>query len=107
MRAACARFNKNHREYRRLISRAYAHRKRSNTPKRLGLTVAQWNRLIIKFNRCCAYCGRYCEHLTQDHVIPICKGGKHILSNVVPACSQCNCRKNRLDVKEFLKRVLT
>jgi len=31
--------------------------------------------------------GRY---LTADHVIPLCEGGKHVLSNLQTLCSKCN-----------------
>jgi len=29
----------------------------------------------------------------MDHVIPLSKGGKHLPSNVVPACASCNSSK--------------
>ena len=37
------------------------------------------------------------ERLTQDHVIPLSKGGQHIKENIVPACPSCNSKKgNRM-----------
>ena len=43
----------------------------------------------------CAYCGERfpVRELTFDHVIPQCRGGKSVYTNVVAACSPCNLRK--------------
>lgn len=43
----------------------------------------------------CQYCGDHlpAEHLTFDHVIPRCLGGRTLWSNVVTACEPCNLRK--------------
>lgn len=56
-------------------------------------TAAQWKELKELYQHCCAYCGKQGERLTQDHVIPLSKGGNHTLSNIVPACKSCNSRK--------------
>jgi 5-methylcytosine-specific restriction endonuclease McrA len=45
------------------------------------------------WNYACAYCGVQPGRLTQDHVIPLSRGGIHSASNVVPACHRCNCSK--------------
>jgi hypothetical protein len=45
----------------------------------------------------CAYCGnqfKY-EFLTNDHIIPRSKGGKHTWMNCVTACKRCNNRKGK------------
>ena len=44
-------------------------------------------------NFTCQYCGRNVPKLTIDHVRPKRLGGKHIWTNVVAACPQCNHRK--------------
>ena len=36
-------------------------------------------------------------NLEIDHIIPMCLGGKNILSNVQLLCSKCHKYKNRLD----------
>lgn len=43
----------------------------------------------------CQYCGDHfsADLLTFDHVIPRCRGGKTLWTNVVAACSPCNLRK--------------
>lgn len=81
----------NHRD----SAREYDNRRRS---KLMGceindFTARQWRELKEKYNHRCAYCGKISEHLQQDHVIPISKNGNHTLSNIVPACKSCNCKK--------------
>lgn len=58
------------------------------------LTRQQWDAIKAAFGQKCAYCGLKTRGLTQDHVIPLSKGGNHTASNVVPACKSCNCKKN-------------
>jgi 5-methylcytosine-specific restriction endonuclease McrA len=66
-------------------------------------TAAQWKELQEAFDHRCAYCGKRAKgRLTRDHIVPLSKGGPHTLSNIVPACSSCNSRKN---VKPPLKPV--
>jgi hypothetical protein len=57
-------------------------------------TPKQWQEVKEYFNHVCAYCGAEGVTLTQDHLIPIARGGHHTMSNVVPACLSCNCRKH-------------
>jgi len=57
------------------------------------LTAAQWKDIKEAYKHCCVYCGRKMKRLTQDHITPLSKGGSHTVSNVVPACNSCNCRK--------------
>lgn len=50
----------------------------------------------------CVYCGRTGEdtELHIDHKIPVKKGGKNTLDNLVTACCDCNLGKGTKDVKE-------
>jgi 5-methylcytosine-specific restriction endonuclease McrA len=34
--------------------------------------------------------------LTLDHVVPLVRGGRSVRSNMVPACKDCNTRKQSL-----------
>lgn len=81
-------------------NRRYRARK-MNAPAR-DLTVGQWERIKDAFRNRCAYCGCEGVRLTQDHVIPLSKGGSHTASNVVPACGPCNSGKKDRSVAEFL-----
>lgn len=57
------------------------------------LTQAQWDFIKETFHHCCAYCGKKQKRLTQDHITPITKNGRHTASNIVPACRSCNSKK--------------
>ncbi len=43
----------------------------------------------------CVYCGVFLrkEHMTKDHVVPRCQGGKDKWQNVVISCRSCNRKK--------------
>jgi 5-methylcytosine-specific restriction endonuclease McrA len=59
------------------------------------LTHAQWLEIQAAQDYRCYYCGKRRKgHLTQDHIIPLSKGGSHTLSNVVAACRSCNSKKH-------------
>jgi 5-methylcytosine-specific restriction endonuclease McrA len=56
------------------------------------LTHGEWEAIKALYKHRCAYCKKKAP-LTQDHVVPLSKGGQHTASNVVPACVPCNCSK--------------
>lgn len=61
------------------------------------LTKSQWVAIKVAYRFRCAYCDKRLDALTQDHVIPLSKGGGTTPENIVPACRSCNSRKsNRL-----------
>lgn len=81
------------------------------------LTDDQWSALIDAWAGC-AYCGANRSDLQKDCVLPISRGGRYTLDNVVPACRSCNAskcnfeltswlRRKRLDEQAFLLRQLT
>ncbi len=51
----------------------------------------------------CYYCGRKfrVDELTMDHLVPLARGGRSVLGNVVPACKDCNNRKKYLLPSEW------
>lgn len=62
------------------------------------LTLSEWLEVLEYFGHRCAYCLRTLAEspLTQDHVIPVVRGGAHSSDNVVPACRSCNsCKSDR------------
>ena len=78
------------------------------------LTTEQWVALQAAWGGC-AYCGRTDGPLQRDCVLPISRGGRYTLDNVVPACASCNTskcndevtgwlRRKRLDERSFLLR---
>jgi hypothetical protein len=52
----------------------------------------------------CRYCGKQLTRFTctLDHVTPVAAGGKNNLENLVTACLDCNSRKHRRPVGDFL-----
>ncbi len=65
-----------------------------NNPGSVGVTLRDWRRMVLAYRNCCAYCDVWVEHPHMDHVIPLSRGGRHAIGNVVPACSSCNFSKN-------------
>lgn len=57
------------------------------------LTAVQWTAIAVAYNHRCAYCGKKPRTLTQDHVIPLVRGGGTTPDNIVPACRSCNSHK--------------
>jgi 5-methylcytosine-specific restriction endonuclease McrA len=55
------------------------------------------------FNNKCAYCMKE-EYLSEDHFIPISKGGEHRIENIVPSCLSCNKRKNAQHPKSWYEK---
>jgi 5-methylcytosine-specific restriction endonuclease McrA len=58
--------------------------------------VARWG--------ACAYCGAADVDLQRDCVLPISRGGRYTLTNVVPACASCNASKCNVEVTSWLRR---
>jgi 5-methylcytosine-specific restriction endonuclease McrA len=52
----------------------------------------------------CAYCGATHRPLQRDCVLPISRGGRYTLANVVPACRPCNTSKCNGEVTAWLRR---
>lgn len=67
------------------------------------LTTAQWLALRAAWGGC-AYCGAADGPLQRDCVLPISRGGRYTLANVVPACGRCNASKCNAEVTAWLRR---
>lgn len=65
------------------------------------LTGAEWTAIKAAYGHRCVYCRTKPKRLTQDHVIPLARGGHHTASNVVPACRSCNSSKGVRDAPVF------
>lgn len=93
-RARNKEWQKSNRELCRERTRRHGYKRRAwkKGAKHLSLTPTQWEQIKKNYNYLCAYCHKS-RTLTQDHVIPLSKGGQHIASNIVPSCRSCNSRK--------------
>lgn len=67
------------------------------------LTEVVWKKIVSEWGDSCAYCKQSVK-LTMEHVIPICHGGEHTKSNVVPACGPCNYGRAHRSLEEFFSK---
>lgn len=67
------------------------------------LTDEQWVAIQTAWVGC-AYCGAPEPALQRDCVLPISRGGRYTLANVVPACRSCNASKCNDEVTAWLRR---
>jgi 5-methylcytosine-specific restriction endonuclease McrA len=70
-------------------------------------TFQEWIDLLKKHDNKCYYCGARMtkkpglKQRTRDHIIPVTKGGKDEISNIVPACRSCNSQKGARTYEEW------
>ena len=67
------------------------------------LTTGEWEALQQAWD-CCAYCGTGVGPWQKDCVLPISRGGRYTVSNVVPACRSCNASKCHAEVTSWMRR---
>lgn len=64
-----------------------------------SVTTETLKQLLIKQDNKCYICKNELDHITPrqvhlDHIVPLSKGGSHVLSNVAWACACCNLKKS-------------
>lgn len=62
-------------------------------------TLEQWKLLLSSFN-CCPKCGK-AKKLTQDHIIPLSKGGTDFIDNIQVLCFSCNASKRDIQIVDY------
>ena len=67
------------------------------------LSAGPWSALQKAWGGC-AYCGADDGVLQRDCILPISRGGRYTLANVVPACASCNASKCNSEVTGWLRR---
>jgi 5-methylcytosine-specific restriction endonuclease McrA len=84
---------------------ARASRRRRRRMQRVehDLDDRNWADLVRAWGGC-AYCGVTGTDLQRDCVLPISRGGRYTLDNVVPACPSCNASKCNSEVTGWLRR---
>ena len=92
---AMDRFYANNRDVFKATATRYKARKRNAGIFRV--TVKEDKRLR---NSPCFYCGSM-NNIQIDHVIPVSRGGRHSIGNLVAACQKCNSQKNKWFITEW------
>ena len=54
-----------------------------------------------KYGKKCAMCGEKGLRLEADHIVPIARGGPHVISNIQFLCKPCNASKHSRDPVEW------
>jgi 5-methylcytosine-specific restriction endonuclease McrA len=67
------------------------------------LTDAEWAAIKAAWGGC-AYCGDEDPQPQKDCVLPISRGGRYTVANVVPACRSCNASKCHTEVTTWMRR---
>jgi 5-methylcytosine-specific restriction endonuclease McrA len=69
-----------------------------------SFTAGEWLALVAAREGRCAYCGK-ARPLHADHRLPLERGGKNDIANILPACAPCNLRKHLMTEEEFRARL--
>ena len=96
---------KNPNAYRDWISKNPDKALSKNTKRRLALDPANTLQISKKevirlYNSKCFYCGST-EKMQIDHAVPLARGGRHSIGNLLPACEMCNKSKHSKTIMEF------
>ena len=67
------------------------------------LSPHQWAALQDAWGGC-AYCGAADGPLQKDTMLPISRGGRYTVGNVVPACRSCNASKCNAELTGWMRR---
>jgi hypothetical protein len=64
-------------------------------------TFGEWELLEKQYNYTCPCCGGSEPEikLTEDHIIPLSRGGSDNIENIQPLCRSCNCKKHTKIIK--------
>lgn len=88
------------RKWKKINIQKYLHSKRLRKYREKGAkgkhTLQEWEELKKQYNWTCPDCGKKEPDikLTEDHIIPISRGGSNWIENIQPLCKSCNSKKH-------------
>lgn len=89
-------------EWRKRMKNFYQKRRRARKHKNGGShTIDEWETLKAQYNWTCPACESSEPEikLTEDHIIPLSKGGSDNIENIQPLCMKCNIAKKTKSIK--------
>ena len=87
-----------HPKYRSFIEKQRELKKKGNGGSH---TLGNWENLKAQYNWTCPACREREPEikLTEDHIVPISKGGSNNIENIQPLCRSCNSKKYKQVIK--------
>lgn len=88
-------------EYQRFIKKQIEHKRRLLIKDNGLHTYGEWELLKKQYNYTCPCCHKSEPDikLTEDHIVPITRGGSNNIENIQPLCKSCNCKKYTKTIK--------
>jgi len=105
-------YSKKHKEWAKLNPervRYYTNKRRATKQSALGShTFEEWENLKRIYGYMCLCCKRTEPEITlsEDHIIPLSKGGSDSIENIQPLCFRCNSSKRVESTNYLSKQIL-
>lgn len=87
----------------RLAGAHYSRAKRLNGGRPNGYwSSRQWLDLVEACGSVCYWCGEFTDEPSPDHLVPLAKGGRNSIANLVVSCRRCQSRRQDKSADEFV-----